>query len=64
MALEPIERVTIKLPKSVAAYFRSAFRHGERSKFVVEKILAHERAQKVKIIENEMRALRKTIKRV
>lgn len=53
--IESIERVTLKLPKKVAEYFRKAFPHGQRSDFVAKCILEHKREQEVKTIENELR---------
>lgn len=52
---EGIERVTLKLPQSVANYFRTAFPHGKRSQFVAEKLLEHKHEQKVKKIELELK---------
>ncbi len=52
---EPIERVTLKLPKSVATYFRKAFPHGRRSEFVAKCILDYKHKQEVEDIEKELR---------
>lgn len=56
---ETIERVTLKLPKSVAAYFRKAFPHGQRSNFVAECILKHKHQAEVEKIEKELRKVGK-----
>jgi hypothetical protein len=52
---ETIERVTLKLPKSLAEYFRSAFPHGQRSKFVAECILEHKHNAEVEQMDTELR---------
>lgn len=52
---ETIERVTLKLPKSVALYFRKAFPHGKRSDFVGKCILDYKHKQEVEIIEDQLR---------
>ena len=52
---EPIERVTIKLPRSIAAYFRSAFPHGKRSDFVVDSILRYKHEKEVAKMEETLR---------
>lgn len=54
---EPIERIIIKIPKSVATYFRKAFPHGKRSAFVARKILEHKHEEEVGQIEKELRKL-------
>lgn len=54
-SVDAIERVTLKLPKKVAEYFRKAFPHGKRSDFVVQCLAEHKRAQEIKGIENELR---------
>ena len=56
---EPVDRVTIKLPKSVAAYFRKAFPHGRRSDFVTQCILQHQHDQEVSLMEDELRKVTK-----
>lgn len=53
---EQIERVTLKLPKSVANYFRKTFPHGRRSDFVAQQILNYKHEQEVKAIEDELRS--------
>lgn len=52
---EPVERITIKLPKSVAAYFRKAFPHGRRSEFVEECIANYKHTQEVSLMEEGLR---------
>ena len=56
---EPIERVTLKLPRSVVTYFRQAFRHGARSAFVAKCILAYKQEQEVHHFEAELRRVGK-----
>ena len=56
---EPVERVTLKLSKSVAAYFRKNFPHGKRSNFVAKRILEHKHEQEVKLIEDQLRRVGK-----
>ncbi len=51
---EKIERVVIKLPKSVADYFRREFPHGKRSNFVAGRIMEYKRQDETKKIENEL----------
>ena len=54
---EPIERIVLKVPKSIAEYFRATFPHGKRSDFVVDKILEYKHFQEVKVIEKQLRDL-------
>lgn len=56
---EGIERVTLKLSKDVAQFFRSAFPHGKRSDFVAECILKYKHQQEIKKIEEELRTVGK-----
>lgn len=56
---EPVERVTIKLPRSVAQYFRKAFPHGKRSDFVQDCITSYRHNQEVKDMEDALRAVTK-----
>lgn len=56
---EQIERVTLKLPKSVASYFRKAFPHGRRSDFVAECILRYRHEQEVAAIVEDLRKVAK-----
>ena len=52
---EKIERVVLKLPKSVADYFRQTFKHGKRSNFVAKCILKHKHDAEVKEMESKLR---------
>lgn len=52
---ESVERVILKLPKSVASYFRKEFPHGKRSQFVADCILAHQHEQEIAGMEHELR---------
>jgi len=56
---EKIERLTLKLPKSLAEYFRKTFPHGKRSDFVARCILRHKHDQEVKSMEDELRKVSK-----
>ena len=53
-----MERLILKVPRSVAVYFRSAFRHGERSVFFERCIAAHQRDSKVRVLEETLRRAR------
>ncbi len=50
-----IERLVIKIPKSLAAYFRKTFPHGKRSDFLVECILDYKRKREIEQIEDKLR---------
>ena len=56
---ETIERVTLKLPKSVADYFRSEFPHGKRSQFVKDMLNEHKHQKEVKKIEEDLKLVNK-----
>jgi len=56
---EPVERVILKLPKSVASYFRKQFPHGKRSQFVVDCLLSHQHEEEVLRVEEELRKVTK-----
>lgn len=56
---EAVERVTIKIPKSLADYFRKTFPHGKRSDFVADCIMKYRRDQATSEIENEFRDISK-----
>ena len=56
---EKIERLTLKLPKSIAEYFRETFPHGQRSDFVASCILRHRHDQEIKVMEDELRKVNK-----
>jgi len=58
-APEPIERVTLKLPKSLALYFRKAFPHGQRSKFVADCIMDYRHSREIESMEDELRKVGK-----
>ncbi|MDO8626423.1 MAG: hypothetical protein Q7K39_03120 [Candidatus Magasanikbacteria bacterium] len=51
---EPIERVVIKIPRSLAVYLRKTFRHGQRSEFVGGCIRRHMRDQEIKTMESDL----------
>lgn len=51
---EIVERVTLKLPKSVAIYFRAEFPHGKRSLFVEECLMEYKHNQEVAKIEKDL----------
>lgn len=55
---EPIERVTLKLPRSVATYLRATWPHGRRSDFVADCILKHKKEAEIKSMEEELRNAR------
>lgn len=57
---EPIDRIVIKLPKSLAAFFRKAFRHGRRSEFVANCIRRYQREQEIAAMEDDLREVRDT----
>jgi hypothetical protein len=54
-----IERVVIKLPKSLADYLRKEFPHGKRSEFLAKCIARHEHEKKVAATEEELRQVAK-----
>jgi len=56
---EKIERVVLKIPKSVADYFRKTFPHGKRSLFLSKCILDFKRQNEVKKIEEELEEINK-----
>ena len=56
---EKIERMVIKIPASVADYFREAFPHGRRSEFVAACILDYKRKKEIAIVEEQLKAVRK-----
>ena len=53
---EQIERLIIKIPKSLATYFRKAFPHGKRSNFVAECIIDYRKKQEIVQMEEHLRA--------
>lgn len=52
---DTIERMVIKVPKSVADYFRDTFPHGKRSQFVVKCIMNYKHDQEIKEMEKQLR---------
>jgi len=56
---EKIERLIIKLPKTMADYFRAEFPHGKRSDFVADCLMKRKREQEVKKLEEELRQVGK-----
>ena len=52
---ETIERMVIKIPKSVADYFRNTFPHGKRSDFVAQCILDYKHKREIENMEDELR---------
>jgi hypothetical protein len=53
---DPIERLVLKLPKSLATYFRNTFAHGKRSEFIAKCILDYKHQIEIKEIENKLKA--------
>lgn len=56
---EPIERLIIKISKSLATYFRKTFPHGRRSDFVAQCILDYKKKQEIAEMENKLRIVGK-----
>ena len=56
---EQIERLIIKIPKSLATYFRKTFPHGKRSDFVAQCILDYQKKQEIAEIEDKLRTVGK-----
>ncbi len=56
---ETIERLIVKLPKSLAEYFRSTFPHGKRSDFFAECIKDYRLKREIEEMENKLRAVNK-----
>lgn len=54
-----IERVVLKIPKTIADYFRYAFPHGQRAKFFIDCILNYKKEQEVMEMENKLRLVGK-----
>jgi len=52
---EKIERMTLKLPQSVAKYFRDNFPHGERSRFVADCLMEHKKQGEIEAMEDKLR---------
>lgn len=55
---EPIDRIVIKLPKSLATFLRKAFRHGQRSEFLANCIRRYQREQEINTMEDELREVK------
>jgi|GEM_PF-1242539 len=56
---ETIERLIVKIPKSLAEYFRSTFPHGKRSEFIAECIKDYRAKREIEEMENKLRAVNK-----
>lgn len=56
---ESIERMVIKIPQSVADYFRKAFPHGSRSEFISECILDYKKKKEIENVEEQLKVARK-----
>lgn len=59
VAKEPIERITLKLPKSVAEYFRKAFPHGRRSDIVAKWIREYRHEHEIAQMEKKLKEVGK-----
>jgi len=57
---EEIVRLTLKLPKPVADYFRKTFPHGARSEFVIRCIGEYQHKKSIENIEDGLRGLKNT----
>lgn len=53
----PIDRVVIKLPRELAAFFRKNFKHGQRSLFVANCIREFQRDQEINEMEENLRSV-------
>lgn len=56
---EQSERLIIKIPKSLAAYFRQTFPHGKRSDFVARCILNYKKKREIEEMEEQLRVVGK-----
>jgi metal-responsive CopG/Arc/MetJ family transcriptional regulator len=54
---EPVERIVIKLPKTLAAFFRKQFKHGQRSVFVADSIRRFQKEHEIKQMEDDLRSV-------
>ncbi|MBT4120920.1 MAG: hypothetical protein HOA57_01945 [Candidatus Magasanikbacteria bacterium] len=52
---ETSERMVIKIPKTVADYFRVTFPHGKRSDFVTQCVLDYKNKREIEGMEEELR---------
>ena len=57
---EPVDRVVIKLPRPLAAFFRKNFKHGQRSTFVASCIEEFQQKHELKTMETELSEVRDT----
>jgi hypothetical protein len=53
------ERIVLKIPKSIADYFRATFPHGKRTKFFVNCILEYKHKEEINKIEKQLRKVSK-----
>lgn len=56
---ESIERLIVKIPRSLAEYFRDTFPHGKRSEFFAECIKDYRRKREIEDIEEKLRLVNK-----
>ena len=56
---ETIERLIVKIPKSLAEYFRNTFPHGKRSEFFADCIKDYRSKREIEKMENELRTVNK-----
>ncbi len=56
---EGIERMVIKIPRSVADYFRKTFPHGSRSEFIAECIMDYKKKEEIENVEKQLKFARK-----
>jgi hypothetical protein len=61
---ETIERLIVKIPQSLAEYFRNTFPHGKRSKFFAECIEDYRLKREIEEMENKLRAVNKNRQKV
>jgi hypothetical protein len=61
---EPIERLIVKIPKSLAEYFRTVFPHGKRSDFFAECIKDYRLKREIEVMEDKLRAVNKKRQKV
>ena len=59
MEKEKVERVTLKLPKSIADFFRAEFPHGKRSEFVAKSLLEYKHQKEINAMEERLRKVGK-----
>lgn len=56
---ESIERLIVKIPKSLAEYFRANFPHGKRSEFFAECIKEYQLKKEIEEMEKKLRVVNK-----